>query len=430
MLDRTIAPPYFPIKGFDTLHPQQIDYTNGITVYSFDSGEQELVRIEWIFKNQYWGDPENSLLNSCLAALILEGTSRLNNAEIAEAIDFYGAYLIPEFRPDQTSLTLFTLNKHLPHLLPLVYEVLTDAVFPEKEINTYLRNSKQRLGIALKKNDFVARRVFNHTLFGDTRYGKMVMAEDYDQISIDDLKALYAEQFHPENCTLIIAGKVEPELLDQLRQTFDRTWEGKKPSRPQHNPVFPDLLAQTRIDERADALQSAIRLGYRSIPRSHPDFPGLQVLNTILGGYFGSRLMANIREDKGYTYGIGSGVVSLAHGAYYTISTEVGVDVTADTLKEIEHEIQVLRQEPVSEAELKLVKNYMIGSLLGSLENIFSHADQFKQVLFSGLDLEYYTYYQREVLNIDADRILELARTYLDYDRMEKIIIGKIKPLN
>lgn len=425
MLDRTNAPTYFPIQGFQSIHPEHLNFANGMNVYVFDSGAQDLVRMEWVFENSYGGAVENALLGSCLSALILEGTERLRNAEIAETVDYYGAFLVPEFSADHSSLTLFSLNKHLHHLLPLVYELFTEATFPEKEVNTYLRNSKQRLEIALKKNDFTARRLFNHTLFGTSRYGNVVTATDYDQITIPDLKELYARQFTPENCMLVVAGKVEPQTLEMLREIFDRTWPGKKPVRTQTPPPFPTLSGQTLMEERPDALQSAIRLGYRSIARSHPDFPGLQVVNTLLGGYFGSRLMANIREDKGYTYGIGSGIASLMNGAYFTISTEVGVDVTGPTLQEIEKEIHLLRTVAVSDAELHLVKNYMMGSLLGSLENIFSHADKFKQVYFSGLDLSYFDYYQQVIQEISADDILQLAQTYLDYDRMEKVIVGR-----
>src|SRR5690606_5823220 len=141
------------------------------------------------------------------------------------------------------------------------------------------------------------------------------------------------------------------------------------------------------------ALQSAIRLGSRTIGRSHADFPALQLVNILLGGYFGSRLMANIREDKGYTYGIGSGIVSLQHDAYLTIATEVGADATRATLVEIEKEIGRLRSEPVSDEELQVVKSYILGSMLGSLENIFAHGDKFRNVYFSGLDIDYYDYY-------------------------------------
>ena len=177
--------------------------------------------------------------------------------------------------------------------------------------------------------------------------------------------------------------------------------------------------------EKGDALQSAIRLGKVAINRSHADFPGMQVLNTILGGYFGSRLMANIREDKGYTYGIGSALVSMKNAGYFFIASEVGADVCGSALDEIYKEINILKQDAVSTEELSLVRNYMLGSMLGSLENAMSHADKFKNIYFSGLGYDYYQNYIRTVKTINPEDLLGLASKYFNTDAFETVIVGK-----
>nr|WP_262886706.1 insulinase family protein [Mucilaginibacter humi] len=177
--------------------------------------------------------------------------------------------------------------------------------------------------------------------------------------------------------------------------------------------------------EKPEALQSAIRMGTPFINREHPDFPAVQVLNTVLGGYFGSRLMNNIREDKGYTYGIGSGITSYKQGGALFIATEVGADVCKAATIEIEKEINLLKTELIPEDELNLVRNYMLGSLLGSLENVFSHADKFKNLYFSGIGYEYYDRYTNIVKNVTAEELLRLADTYLDYNGFYKVIVGK-----
>jgi len=166
-------------------------------------------------------------------------------------------------------------------------------------------------------------------------------------------------------------------------------------------------------------------MGLPFINRSHPDFPAVQVLNTVLGGYFGSRLMNNIREDKGYTYGIGSGIAAYKQAAALFIATEVGTDVCKAATIEIEKEINLLKTDLVPAEELSLVRNYMLGSLLGSLENVFSHADKFKNLYFSGLDYEYYDRYTDVVKSITAGELLKLANEYLDFDRFYKVIVGK-----
>lgn len=425
MINRAVAPISHPISGFQLIRPERVTLSNGAQLFLLDGGSQDLTRIEWIFQNDY-SHGEHSLLNTVASGMLMEGTQSYTHRQIADTIDFYGAYLIPEFSHDHSSLKLFSLNKHLPKLFPILKSILTESTFPTKELNTYLRNGKQRLQVALQKNDFIARRQFGSTLFGANRYGIVPQIEDYDQISREDLLRLYQKQFNPANCTIVISGKIDPKLLVDFQSYFDETWPAQEPYVSANSlPTSATRAAQRVYTERPNALQSAIRLGCKTIGRSHPDFPALQFVNTLLGGYFGSRLMANIREDKGYTYGIGSGIVSLKHDAYFTIATEVGVDVTGATLAEVEKEINRLRTELVGPEELTLAKNYILGSMLGSLENVFAHGDKFKNAYFSGLDIDYYDYYVDKIKVMDADVVLGIANTYLDFGDMTKVIVGK-----
>lgn len=424
MLNRTQAPEFHPIKGIPFLHPQSFELQNGVKVFLFDSGEQEIVRIQWVFENGNF-DISKPLKNSSLAGLLLEGTSEFSSAQIAEKADFYGAFLYPEYSFDHTSLTLFSLNKHAEKLIPLVLSILTDSIFPEKEIQTYIRNNKQKMQISLERNDYVARKKFNQLLFGDSRYGYNHGVNDYDHIKQKDLLQSYRETINPKNCTLFISGKIGPVLLHKLTETFGVEWTGDHEKQAFEIKILDSIEGGLVVVEKPGALQSAIRLGNRSISRMHPDFPKLQVLNTILGGYFGSRLMANIREDKGYTYGIGSGIASMEFASFFTIASEVGTEVCGATLIEIEKEIQKLKTEKVGDDELALVKNYLLGSLMGSLENVFSHTDKFKQVYFAGLSLSYYDYYTEVVNKITSEELVQLANRYLDYDNMVKVVVGK-----
>jgi len=148
-----------------------------------------------------------------------------------------------------------------------------------------------------------------------------------------------------------------------------------------------------------------------------------------LGGFFGSRLMRNIREEKGYTYSIGSAVATLKHTGFLTIATEVGVDVTNATLTEIEKEINLLKTTLALDEEVELVKTYMEGSMLGSLESIFSHADKFKNVLLNDMSLTYYSYYMEQVKNMTPEKVRDIANKYLDFDQMIKVVVGKFNQL-
>lgn len=428
MLNRAIAPEAKPIGDIHLKSPQVLAFKNGLPVYVFHSPDQELVRIEWIFNNVF-NEDENPLLNSALSALLKEGTKNYNSAEIADKVDFYGAFLMPEYGFDITSLTLYTLNKHSNVLLPLIKEILTESVLPQKELDTYLRNNKQKLQVSLQKNDYLARRTYyNHVFGSENRYGKTPSLEEYDLISRDALIDLYHNQFTPSNCRLIVSGNVSESLLQELSQYFGDQWVATDEA-PLTKPNLTADTGQLIYDERAEALQSAIRIGIPNINRNHVDYPALQFVNTLLGGFFGSRLMRNIREEKGYTYSIGSAVGSLKYAGFLTIATEVGVDVTDATLTEIEKEIEILRTELATVEELDLVKNYLSGSMLGSLESIFSHADKFKNVLLANMDLTYYDHYMHEINAMTPEKVREIAIQYFDYSKMIKIVVGKMKTL-
>lgn len=435
MLDRSKAPEFNKIKGFEVKKPVEKTLKNGIRVIIFHDESQDLCRIDWVFENQYHSKSQ-MIDHSAMVNTLLEGTSQRNQSELVEEVDFYGAYLIPEYSIDFTDIKLYSLHKHVDKLFPLVKEVLTESIFPEKEVATYIRNAKQKLEISLNKNDFLARRNFHKHVFGNAIYGQVAELEDYDSVTREKLSEIYHSTFYPQNCTLILAGNIDDFVLREIEKNFDGAWgnannldliEKKEALYPSDDYLASDDDLHFHYQEKLDSLQSALRIGYQGIHRNHPDFPGFQLLNTLLGGYFGSRLMKNIREDKGFTYGINSMVASYKNTGIFSIATEVGVDVTQATLNEIEKEINLLKSEKVQEEELELVKNYMMGSLLGSLENIFSHADRYKTVLFSGLDLGYYEYYQKTLLALTPEEILNLANKYLDYSKMQKIVVGLIK---
>ena len=424
MLQRKQAPEFKAIDHIELLQPKHTKLSNGCNIYCFNSGDAELVRIEWIFGNIRF-NPAKPLLNAAVNSMLSEGTKTRNAAQIADAIDFYGAFLQAEYGYDNSEVTLFSLNKHLGSTLPIVKDIFTNSIFPEKELETYVRNQQQKLQISLQKNDVVARRNFNKAIFGDTIYGFGALADDYKALKRDDLQQHYKQMYQPNNCTIVIAGKIEKETLELLTSTFDKNWENTGEVIDATQPEIKPSKEHFYFTDKPDALQSAIRMGMPLINRTHPDFPSVQVLNTVLGGYFGSRLMTNIREDKGYTYGIGSGTSSLKHAGTLFIATEVGAEVCKAAVTEIEKEINILKTELIPNEELNLVKNYLLGSLLGSLENVFSHADKFKILHFAGLGYEYYDRYTEVIKTISADELLKLANQYLDSDKFYKVIVGK-----
>jgi len=423
MLNRTLAPESRQIEDISFIKPVKYVLDNGIPAFVVNAGQQDLVRIEFIFENVNW-DGSKPLQALAVNHLVNNGTAQLTAWEIAEKVDYYGAFLQTEYGADQSAVKLYTLNKHLAEILPVLYAILNESEFPDQELGIFIQNQKQSLQVNMQKNDFLARKHFAHALFGDTPYGVNIGTDDYDRVNREELLAYFSAAYRPEHCTIVVAGKFETEEFGILNRVIGQPWKNSASS-VVNSFSLPVPVGGDIFVERPESLQSAIRMGTLAIPRSHADFPGLQVLNCVLGGYFGSRLMANIREDKGYTYGIGSAIASLKDVGYLFIATEVGADVCSAALSEIEKELSTLKQELVGPEELDLVRNYMLGAMLGSLENAFSHADKFKSIYFSGLDYDYYERYIDTVKTISAERLRQLAQQYLDITRFTRVVAGR-----
>lgn len=423
MIDRVLAPVFREVENIELIKAKSHVLNNGLKIFTVSGGSQDLVRIEFIFSNIKY-DVSRPLQTFAANSMLNDGTSEFTSSQIADKIDYYGAFLQTDYSNDQSSVTLFSLNKHLASTLPIVKAIISDSIFPQVELDTLIRNQKQKLSVNLEKNDFISRKVLNKVLFGDTLYGYDVGFDDYDKLTKDQLKDYFREAYQPKNCTVIMSGTVKDETIKLVDELFGRDWLSAGEI-TENDFRFSQGPGIEHYIEKPEALQSAIRIGQVAINRTHADFPGLQVLNTILGGYFGSRLMANIREDKGYTYGIGSALISLKSTGYFFIASEVGADVCTPAMEEIQKEIDTLKHQPVSAEELSLVRNYMLGSMLGSLENALSHADKFKNIYFSGLDYDYYQNYIQTVRNISPEDVQGLAHKYFHFDKFERVIVGK-----
>ncbi|WP_285009043.1 M16 family metallopeptidase [Pedobacter faecalis] len=423
MLNRTLAPESKMVDDITFFEPVRHELDNGIPVFIINAGQQELVRIEFIFNNVNW-NPSRPLQAAAVSQLINNGTHELSAKEIADHVDYYGAFLQTEYGADHSSVKLYTLNKHLQNVLPVIFSILNESDFSDHELSIYTQNQKQSLQVNLQKNDFLARKAFANELFGQTAYGAGIEPEDYDRLTRSQLLEYFHAAYTPWNCTVIAAGRFTGSELAVLNNIFGKPWVNQGPTTV-NKFTFDMPQGREVLIDRPDALQSAIRMGTIAINRQHPDFPGLQVLNCVLGGYFGSRLMANIREDKGYTYGIGSAVASMKDAGYFFLATEVGTEVCTSAMDEIEKEILILQQDVIPVQELDLVRNYMLGSMLGSLENAFSHADKFKNIYFAGLGYDYYERYINTIKTIEAAELRQLANTYLDTQQFTKVIAGK-----
>jgi predicted Zn-dependent peptidase len=421
-LQRQLAPGIQLPEKISLTPAEKISTENEIPILVIRAGSQQVVKIEFVF-NAGNIVSDRPLLAAAANDLLDEGTSRHTSSEIAELLDYYGAYFSTENGPDWSTVTLFSLNKFVKETLPHFAEALTDPAYPQKEIDTYSTQGKQRLAVGLSKVDFLARRNFFNALYGDTHpLGRMTKSEDYDALTPELLRSYHTRHYLEGLKTVIISGQPDNSTIETIKnfilQTGFKKAKAAAVSASGAQPV-------KKLIEKSDAIQSAIRIGRIMFNRNHPDYFPFTILNTVLGGYFGSRLMSNIREDKGYTYGIGSGIISHIDDGYFFISTEVGAEVREAAIHEIYKELARLREELIPEEELTLVKNYMIGAFQRSIDGPFAQADRHKIITLHQLTPDYYDRYLETIRTVTPADLMMLANKYLEENSMFEIIAGK-----
>jgi zinc protease len=426
MINRQQAPAFNEISQIPILQAKKDVLDNGIEVYSIDSGSQELVRIELCFNaGAYF---QSRKLQASHAGYMMEnGTKNFSAEEISENLDYYGSYYETSVGFDDAYLALYSLNKHLNDSIVYLEEIVKNASFPKEEYDIFLQNAKQKFKVNLKKVSAISKNEFAALIFGDKHpYNNKVRLEDFDSIEREHLVDFYKSHYQSGNCTIIISGKLPSNYLSLLNNHFGKqSWGDSNKIKSNESLIYSSNQNKNLIIKE-DAIQSSVRVGRNLFSKLHPDYFKFQVLNTVLGGYFGSRLMSNIREDKGYTYGIGSGLISMQHGGYFSISTEVGVDVTKNTLHEIYFEIKRLREDLIPDDELQIVKNYLLGVFLRSADGPFALSAKFKSIWQYGLNYDYYQNYIQAVKGCTAIELRDLANKYLREEDLIELVVGKM----
>jgi predicted Zn-dependent peptidase len=422
MLDRINQPAIPAPENIYIPEPEINSLQNGTPVYAINQGTQEVIKIEIIF-NAGLKTSKTPLLAHATNELIDEGTKSHTSAQIAEMLDNYGAYLQTEVTNDSATVTLFTLGKFLNHTLPVLKEIITEPLFSEEEIKTFAAQGKQRISVNLGKVDYLARRNFLNALYSNEHpLGIISNIDDFDNINQEMLSSFYNENYLKGIQAVIIAGSFSSAQQNSIIETLNSINLTKSNFEFNNNILIPD--ASKRYIEKNDAVQSAIRIGKRLFNRHHEDYFEFTILNTVLGGYFGSRLMSNIREDKGYTYGIGSGLMTDKSDGYFYIATEVGSGVKNDAVKEIYHEIDQLFVKKIEENELLLVKNYLFGSFQRSIDGVFSLADRHKVLLLNNLTTKHLHKYLDTLKSVTPDSLQLIAQKHLQEKTLTEVIAG------
>lgn len=423
MPDRKQAPEIVDAVNFDLqLKPlERFTLRNGVEVFAINAGAEEVLSVEWVFYAGNWMETQN-LVAASANFLLRNGTTGKTAFQINEYFEYYGAYLNRACFNETATITLHCLSKHVKELLPAVREIITGSVMPQQELDIYRQNMKQRLKVNLKKSDFVAGRLIDACLFGENHpYGKYSRSEDFDALEREQLLAFYKDYYQQGKLVLFVAGKLPADIAALLDEQF-----GDLPFRDRSLPAVskePATEMKYRITNDPAGVQGSIRMARPFPNRRHPDFVKAMVLNTLFGGFFGSRLMSNIREDKGYTYGIHSYLQNHIHDSAWMISTEAGKDVCEAAITEVYKEMQLLREELVDDEELLLVRNYMMGSILGDLDGPFQIMARWKNILLNGLTEKYFYDSIQTIRTISAAELQQLAQQYLQPETFYELVV-------
>jgi zinc protease len=386
MLDRKNPPSFAKDFSFDLPNPEIITLTNGLQVVWLNNIPQEVIKLDIVYKAAKWHEPKIGV-SYFTAHMIEKGTAKLSSKKIAELLDQQGAQLEVSAGADFTSIALYTLSKNFEKVIPVFFDILREPIFPEEEFKLLSDIFLQNLKINQGKNSFVATRALQKNLFGKNHpYGSSIEEEDMNKISISDLVSFFKNSFTPHE--VYLTGNLNPLQTSTFLQSlsslgFKRTFDGEFHSKT-------TTVSQEKI-KKEKSIQSAIHFGKISLKKTHSDYPGLLLVNHILGGYFGSRLMKNIREKKGLTYGIYSSLNARLQASLVTIATDVNIEKIEATITEITKELQLLTTNPIPAEELKTAKNHLLGNLQLEVSNPFSASDKIKHLRLFQLQSSFYT---------------------------------------
>lgn len=418
MIDRTIAPKIHTITHIPFQMPEIKSLENKVNIYSIRKTNDETAHIDLVFDA---GSLKTSKIIAQLTGdLLFSGTKEKSSDDIEEAIDRLGGYIDTIVSMEKARISIFGLREYIVPITQIVAEAIKNVNFNPKEIKQELQSRKKKMAIQLEKVSVQARRSFMSDLFQNSPYGDLTNLEDFDHINPQDLIDFHHEKYLSGLKYISVVGELDDTQLNSIMDL------GNQFSKEEVTPIDYNYsyTPNTIHVEKEKAVQSAIRVGRILFNKRHPDYKKFLVLDTLLGGYFGSRLMTSIREDKGYTYGIGSGITQLKETGYFYISTEVAKEFKTLTIEAIQEEIIKLQTEEVGREELILVKNYMIGQILDQSDGAQKMMYRFFSVYQYGLDFSYYDELIRQVNEITPKEIKELAQKYLQWKDFTVVSVG------
>jgi len=422
MMKKNVLPP--PIRQLRTRafpEYQQIQCANGAKIVLIHEPDWKVFRLEACFLA---GRPFEHKKGAAKATaeLLREGSPRYNGLALAEKFEAHGASISSKSGIDTAHVMMHAPTDQFFELWPVMQDILIQPSFPPKEWKKYQRRQKEKILSDLTINEVVSYRQLTENLFGtDHPYGYNSTPQTYLDLSPEDLHQHHLNCYGPSRAMFILAGGWTEAMVQQLQEDIEQ-WPERS---------FPDItphIAQT-VDEKHRTIrlnqpyQASIRLGKLLFPYEHPDYAYMQITNTLLGGYFGSRLMKKIREEEGLSYHVFSSVESMRYDGYWMIGTETSLSNVDKAIRLIEQEMRKMVEQPIGEDEAHMIRNYMIGNSLQFFEGAFNQSDFLRHHLFELEGTDVYAPLMAAIEEMDPKKIQSMAAKYFEPETLLKVVV-------
>jgi zinc protease len=428
--DRARPPVVGPPPALELPAIQKRQLSNGLPVWIVELHEVPVVQVNLVVRGGTASDPQGKYgIASLMAAMLLEGAGSRSSLDIADAIEFLGADLGAAAGFDSTAVRLHAPVARLAEALPIMADVALRPTFPQDELG---RIRQQRLTSIVQARDdpaTIASLAFSRVLYGTThRYGTAAMgtAHTIQSFTTEDLKAFYGSVFRADEATLLVVGDVVPDKAAALLESAFGAWPRKRGAEGGAAAVAAVPARAAReiyLIDKPGAPQSQIRIGAVGVPRSTPDFFPIQVMNTVLGGAFSSRLNLNLREKRGYTYGASSGFDMRLGPGPFSAQAGVQTDKTAESLTEFFNELNGILT-PVPADELARAKNYVALRFPGTFETTGDISRRLEDLVVYDLPEDYYSRYVQNIQAVSAADVQRVAEKYIQPGRLAIIVVG------
>lgn len=415
MLDRSVCPPIHDIKSIVVPEIETINLKNGSRLHCMKSGIDEVLRVTVIVGVGL--DVQKIPLSiRMMSSMLFEGTKNMTRSEVAEKFDFYGARKSMMPGMYASSYDLICLSKHLPKIIDVFVDSVFSPAFREEDFKRVSRIMKTNIKDLYKRVDYLSDKNLDYMLFGENARLIHPEQDDFDKLKVADLKTLHTDYFNIENVEVVACGMITDEVKKVLVDTFSNIAPSGKNRKTDNPLVLPTLDKKYNLLHQK-GVQAGVCIGRQLFGRSNSDERGMRFLNTVFGGYFGSRLSSNIREEKGYTYGIYSDASINKHHGTLSISTQCDNKYVQNVIDETFKEMEILCNENMSDDELDRVKNYLLGTMCATYGNpIGWNSEMIRAVTTANggvISLAHINNYIDYIRSASADDVKKMAQKYL-----------------